>query len=61
MFRCVGDIEPSQSFGQAALAQIKPSLITYQCAEDCEIVSLSKETCVRILEKAVKRDFQGRV
>ena len=61
MFRSVAEILPSQSFGQAALAQIKPSLVTYQCTTDCEIASLSKETCVRILEKAVKRDFQGRI
>lgn len=31
------------------------------CTEDCEIASLNRESYVRIVEKAVKRDLLGRV
>ena len=61
MFRSVDEVRIGQCFGQAALAQTKPHLVTYQCVEDCELISLNRESYTRVLEKAVKRDFQGRI
>lgn len=61
MFQPLGEVCSGESFGQAALAQTKPHLATYVCTEDCEIASLNRESYVRIVEKAVKRDLLGRV
>ena len=35
--------------------------MTYLCVEDCEIASINRESYIRIVEKAVKRDFLGRI
>lgn len=36
-------------------------MMTYYCMEDCEIASINRESYIRIVEKAVKRDFLGRI
>ena len=61
MVRRMDELGPGQNFGQAALAQSKPHLCAYLCVEPCEIASVNRESYTRIVEKAVKRDFQGRV
>lgn len=33
----------------------------YQCQEHCDLAVINRESYVRIVEKAVKRDFMGRI
>ena len=57
LFKEMEVLGPADSFGQAALAQSKPHLVTYQCMENCELASINRELYLRVVEKAVKRDF----
>ena len=61
LFKRLGELGPGESFGQAALVHSKPHLVTYQCLVPCEIASFNRESYMRIVEKAVKRDFMGRI
>ena len=61
VIRRTDELGPGQNFGQSALVQPKPHLCAYLCVEPCEIASVNRESYTRIVEKAVKRDFQGRV
>jgi len=54
-------ISVGEAFGQSALIESKPCLVTYLCSEDCEIAVLTRESYQRIVEKAVKRDVLGRI
>ena len=61
LFKKVEELGPGQSFGQADLVQSKPHLVMYQSLEECELAVINRESYVRIVEKAVKRDFIGRI
>ena len=61
LFKKVDELGPGQSFGQADLVQSKPHLVMYQSIEDSDLAVINRESYVRIVEKAVKRDFIGRI
>lgn len=61
LFEEIDELGPGQNFGQAVLVANKPHVVTVQCVEDCEVASITREAYVRIVEKAVKRDLQGRI
>ena len=61
LFKQIEILGPGQQFGQADLVQSKPHLVIYQCQEHCDLAVINRESYVRIVEKAVKRDFMGRI